>query len=72
MKTGVGAKEFKGDNGVVKVVVLPDEEIECDMVVVSIGVRANTQITKAAGIHCERGIVVDERMTTSAKVLGCG
>ena len=41
-------------------------ELECDFVVVSIGIRARTDLARSAGIACERGVVVDGRMRTSA------
>ncbi len=38
--------------------------LECDMVVISAGIRPNTQLAKDAGLAVERGIVVDDKMTT--------
>ena len=40
------------------------EEIEADLVVMSAGIRPNIALAKAAGIHCERGIVVSDAMQT--------
>ncbi|MDP8942704.1 MAG: nitrite reductase large subunit NirB [Actinomycetota bacterium] len=49
------------------------EELACDFVVVSIGIRARTDLAKRAGLDCERGVVVDDRMRTSApNVLAVG
>ncbi len=49
------------------------EELECDLVVVSIGIRANMTLARGAGLECERGIVVDDSMRTShASVLAVG
>jgi nitrite reductase (NADH) large subunit len=49
------------------------EELECDLVVVSIGIRPRTDLAAAAGLRVERGIVVDDRMTTShPRVLAVG
>jgi nitrite reductase (NADH) large subunit len=42
------------------------EELEADLVVVSIGIRPEASLARQAGLHCERGIVVDDRMQTSA------
>jgi nitrite reductase (NADH) large subunit len=39
-----------------------DSEIECDMVVVSAGIRPNTELAVAAGLTVERAIVVDNHM----------
>jgi nitrite reductase (NADH) large subunit len=40
------------------------EEIPADMVVMSAGIRPNIALARAAGIHCERGIVVSDTMQT--------
>jgi nitrite reductase [NAD(P)H] large subunit len=42
------------------------EEIEADLVVVSIGIRAQATLARQAGIEVERGIVVDDEMRTDA------
>jgi nitrite reductase [NAD(P)H] large subunit len=42
------------------------EEIECDLVVVSIGIRPQVSLAEAAGIEAGRGILVDDEMRTSA------
>jgi nitrite reductase (NADH) large subunit len=39
--------------------------LDCDLVVISAGIRPNTQLAKDAGLAVERGIVVDDGMTTS-------
>ncbi|MGH8572659.1 MAG: FAD-dependent oxidoreductase, partial [Gammaproteobacteria bacterium] len=41
------------------------DELHCDFVVVSIGIRARVELARRAGLACERGILVDERMCTS-------
>src|SRR4051794_3133474 len=48
-------------------------EIEADLVVISIGIRPQVDLARAAGLAVERGIVVDDRMTTShERVLAVG
>ncbi|MEA2151406.1 MAG: sulfite reductase flavoprotein alpha-component [Solirubrobacteraceae bacterium] len=48
-------------------VVLDDgSELEATRVVVAAGVRAETSLARAAGIACNRGIVVDDALRTSA------
>ncbi len=39
----------------------------CDMVVLGIGVRPNTEFLKGSGIRVNHGVVVDEHMRTSVK-----
>jgi nitrite reductase (NADH) large subunit len=38
--------------------------LDCDMVVISAGIRPNAQLAREAGLKVERGIVVDDAMTT--------
>ncbi len=48
-------------------VVLDDaSELACERVVVAAGVRAETTLARAAGLQCERGIVVDDELRASA------
>ncbi len=38
------------------------ETIPADLVVMSVGIRPNTALAESAGIHCNRGIVVDDTL----------
>jgi nitrite reductase (NADH) large subunit len=40
------------------------EEIPADLVVMAAGIRPNTALAQAAGIHCNRGIVVNDSLLT--------
>jgi len=40
------------------------QSVEADLVVVAIGVRPNTSLALAAGLRCERGVVVDDTLQT--------
>jgi nitrite reductase (NADH) large subunit len=49
------------------------EEIPADLVVISVGIRPQTTLAREAGLTVERGIVVDDTLTTShPKVLAVG
>ncbi|WP_320670522.1 nitrite reductase large subunit NirB [Patulibacter defluvii] len=49
------------------------EQLDCGLVVVAIGIRSRTDLAQAAGLVCERGIVVDDAMTTShPRILAVG
>ncbi len=39
-------------------------EIYADLVVMAVGIRPNMELAKSSGIHCERGIVVNDTMQT--------
>jgi nitrite reductase (NADH) large subunit len=41
--------------------------IAADAVVVSVGIRANTELAQAAGLKVDRGIAVDDQLETSVK-----
>jgi len=51
------------DNGHVQVVRFTDgSELPCDLFVTAIGVRPNIALAQAAGLYCERGIVVNDTL----------
>jgi nitrite reductase (NADH) large subunit len=58
-------EQLVGDNGRVKAVRLKDgQEVPADLVVMAIGIRPNVALAELAGIHCNRGIVVNDTMQT--------
>lgn len=40
------------------------DEIEADLVVMAVGIRPNYSLAESSGIHCNRGIVVNDTMQT--------
>ena len=64
----------EGDEAVVGGVVLSDgQKLDCDLVVVAIGVSPRTQLVKDTAIRVNRGIVVDSHMATNVPdVYACG
>ena len=40
------------------------ETLPADLVVMAVGIRPNTGLAEAAGLHCERGVVVNDTMQT--------
>ena len=57
-------KEIVGDGRVEAVRFSDGTEIPADIVVMAVGIRPNIDLAKSSGIHCERGIVVDDTMQT--------
>ena len=54
-----------GEDGRVKAVRFKDgSEVPADLVVMAIGIRPNTELAKSAGLHCNRGIVVNDTLQT--------
>jgi 3-phenylpropionate/trans-cinnamate dioxygenase ferredoxin reductase subunit len=56
---------FLGDDGVHAVECTDGTQVPADLVIVGIGLVANTSLAEAAGIRCEDGIAVDEHCRTS-------
>ncbi|MCT4542620.1 MAG: FAD-dependent oxidoreductase [Vallitalea sp.] len=61
----VTAKAIVGDNKVTGVQIMDGSIVDVDMVVLSIGVRANTKLAKDSGILISRSVIVDENMKTN-------
>ena len=66
---GKGVTKFEDKNDKVKIHLDDGSAIEADLVILSIGVRPNSELAKEAGLELNQrgGIVVDEYMRTSAK-----
>jgi nitrite reductase (NADH) large subunit len=58
-------QEIVGADGRVVAVKFQDgQQIPADLVVMAVGIRPNYALAESAGIHCHRGIVVDDTMQT--------
>ncbi|QJR14047.1 nitrite reductase large subunit NirB [Usitatibacter palustris] len=54
-----------GDDGHVRGVRLKDgTELPAQLVVMAVGIRPNTKLAESAGLHCSRGIVVNDTLQT--------
>jgi len=63
--TGVEAKEIIGGKTVEGIVLDNGERLNCQLVIIGKGVKANTQLATSCGLKVEYGIVVDEFLRTS-------
>ncbi|MDR3294208.1 MAG: FAD-dependent oxidoreductase [Clostridiales Family XIII bacterium] len=72
--TSLGVAEITGKEGRASAVTFTDgSAVNAELVILSTGVKQNTELAKAAGIQAERSIEVNERMETSAAdVYACG
>ena len=71
--TGVQIEEIQGDSHVTGVKLGSGEVIPAELVIMSCGVRANTQLAKEAGIEIDRGVIVNEKMETNVSgIYACG
>ena len=66
MLMGTGVEAFEGDGRVERVRTSDGRELGCDFVVVGVGVQPRTQLAAQAGLAVDDGILVDERLQTSA------
>jgi 3-phenylpropionate/trans-cinnamate dioxygenase ferredoxin reductase subunit len=66
MLLGTGVEAFEGAAAVERVRTGDGQELECDFVVVGVGVQPRTRLAEAAGLAVDDGILVDERLQTSA------
>ncbi len=64
--TGARLEAFEGERAVERVRLGDGRAIGCDFVVVGIGVAPRTTLAESAGIECENGILVSQRLETSA------
>lgn len=64
---GDGVSKFKSENGIVTITLASGKSIDADMVLLSIGVRPNSQLAKEAGLELNQrgGVVVDKYLKTS-------
>ena len=66
-------KEISGNASVREVILNSGEQIQCEMVIMAIGVLPQTELAKSAGIAVNRGITVDRYMMTSKPdIYACG
>lgn len=61
-----GVEAFEGDGSVQRVKISDGRTIECDFAVVGIGVVPRAELAERAGLKTDNGIVVDQRLATSA------
>ena len=57
-------QEILGDDRVTGIRFADGSEVEADLVVMAVGIRPNIALAQQIGLHCERGIVVDDTMQT--------
>ncbi len=66
LHTGEAIERFEGAKRVERVVSSSGRTIDCDFVVVGVGIEPATELAREAGLEVENGIVVNEYCETSA------
>lgn len=64
---GAQSKEITGTGGADGVLLADGKRVECDMILISAGVRPNSALAQKLGLKIEKGVVVNDRMETEAK-----
>lgn len=64
---GITAEAVVGKKSVEKVILKDGTRLDCDILVMAVGVRPNTAEAKATGVEVNRGIIVDDNMRTNIK-----
>jgi 3-phenylpropionate/trans-cinnamate dioxygenase ferredoxin reductase subunit len=64
--TDTGLEAFEGEGTLEAVRTADGKRIDADLVVVGVGVAPRTGLAEAAGIEVDNGVVVDDRLRTSA------
>jgi 3-phenylpropionate/trans-cinnamate dioxygenase ferredoxin reductase component len=65
MLMGTGVEAFEGAGAVERVRIGDGRALECDFVVVGVGVEPRSGLARQAGLALDNGIVVDEHLQTS-------
>jgi 3-phenylpropionate/trans-cinnamate dioxygenase ferredoxin reductase subunit len=63
--TGAGVQAFEGSGRVERVRLGDGSTVDCDLVLVGVGVTPRIELAEAAGLALDNGILVDERLETS-------
>ncbi len=63
---GEAVEAFEGDGSIARVRTSAGRKIECDFAVVGIGATPRVALAQQAGLEVDNGIVVDEKLQTSA------
>jgi 3-phenylpropionate/trans-cinnamate dioxygenase ferredoxin reductase component len=65
LHTGVGLEAFEGNDRVERVRLADGQTLDCDFVVVGVGVTPRTRLAEWAGIGVNNGILVSKRLETT-------
>ncbi len=63
--TGANSAAIIGETHVRALALRDGRELPADILVMAVGIRANTQLAREAGLACGRGVQVDDAMMTS-------
>jgi nitrite reductase (NADH) large subunit len=61
---GARTSEILGKHRVVGICLADGRQLPADLIVTAVGIRPNIDLAKAAGLRCDRGILVDDTLLT--------
>lgn len=64
---GAKSKEIIGDDKVKGLMLEDGTKIDCDLIIISAGIRPQAELGKKLGIKINKGLIVDDRMETEIK-----
>lgn len=64
-RLGAKTEEIRGEDAVAEVLLEGGEKLSAEMVVISAGVRPNTELAEPLGLNRDKGIQVNERLKTN-------
>jgi 3-phenylpropionate/trans-cinnamate dioxygenase ferredoxin reductase component len=67
MLMGTGVEAFEGDDAIERVRTSDGRTLDCDFVVVGVGVQPRVQLAAQAGLGVDNGILVDEHLETGVR-----
>ena len=56
--------EILGDDRVSGLRFVDDSTVDADLLVMAVGIKPNTELAQSCGLHCERGVIVNDTMQT--------
>lgn len=62
--TSVASLDSAGEGAALSATLANGQTLDADLVLSAVGLRADTRLAQAAGATCERGVVVDARLST--------
>ena len=72
LRLGVQIAGVEGEGRVERIVLADGTAVECDVVVVGIGVAPETGWLEGSGLHLDNGVVCDESCLAAPGVVACG
>lgn len=64
---GAQSKEITGENKAERILIGEGTEVDCDLIIISAGIRPQAALAKKLGLKINKGLIVNDRMETEIK-----